>query len=329
MERVLQKRDLNHRNSPVRNAFLTDVLSGLTAHPKYLLSKYFYDKTGDELFQKIMACDDYYLTRSELEIFLHQRSSIADAVLSETDRLDVIALGPGDSSKTIHLLHELVSRNAMGKYFPIDISKNVIENLQKKFAVEFPSIGFYGMTGEYFDQLPNVLNLSENRRLVFFVGATIGNFRPNQMLDFCKQLSTQLHKGDRVLIGFDLKKDPRKILAAYNDSDGWTKQFNLNLLTRMNNELGADFQTEFFTHYPTYDPQTGACKSFLISEKKQQVTIDKRVISFEQGEPVYMEISQKYDREQISEAAAESGFLPIASFTDSNGYFLDVIWEVQ
>lgn len=329
MEKVLQKRDLNQRNSTVNNSFLTDVLSGLTAQPKYLLSKYFYDKTGDELFQKIMACSDYYLTRSELEIFLHQRSSIADAVLSGTDKLDVIALGPGDSSKTIHLLHELVSRDAMGKYFPIDISENVIENLERKFAVEFPETRFCGMTGEYFDKLPDVLDLSENRRLVFFVGATIGNFTPDQMLDFCKQLSAQLRKGDRVLIGFDLKKDPRKILAAYNDSDGWTKKFNLNLLTRMNNELGADFQTEFFVHYPIYDPQTGACKSFLISEKKQEVTIGETVISFGEGEPIYMEISQKYDRLQISEAAAKAGFLPLASFTDSKGYFVDVIWEVQ
>lgn len=312
-----------------KEKFLHDVVVGLKSQPKYLLSKYFYDKRGDALFEKIMASPEYYLTRSELEIFKNQSGAIADAVRQDGEVVDIIALGPGDSSKTIHLIEELDKRKAVEKYFPIDISSNIICNLEPMMKEAFPEITFHGLAGEYFEQLPEVLRTSKNKRLVFFVGATIGNFIPSEMLGFCKQLHDKLHKGDMVLIGFDLKKDPQKILAAYNDKEGWTSRFNLNLLRRINEELDGDFDIESFTHYPTYDPLTGACRSFLVSAKSQQVSISGKQFLFAEGEPVYMEVSQKYHPIEIKAAAEQTGFRQIKSFTDSKEYFLDVLWEVE
>lgn len=311
-----------------KEKFLEDVLKGLQSHPKYLLSKYFYDSRGDELFERIMGTGDYYLTRCELRIFKKFKSIIADRVLENNKIVDIIALGPGDSSKTIYLIKELAERNAIEKYFPIDISSHVINSLQPKFAKILPQIKFYGMAGEYFEMLPQVLAISNNCRLVFFVGATIGNFLPDEMIRFCQRLKENLRKGDLVLIGFDLKKDPRKILAAYNDSDGWTARFNLNLLRRINEELGGNFNEKKFIHFPTYDPQTGTCKSFLISKSKQSLNIGGKTISFELGEPIHMEVSQKYDLDQIEKASVDAGFKQIAAYTDSKNYFVDVLWEV-
>lgn len=309
--------------------FLKDVVSGLKSDPKRLYSKYFYDSRGDWLFERIMRTKDYYPTRCELEIFKTQRTSIADSVLRNKKKLDIIALGPGDSSKTIYLIEELKKRNALENYFPIDISENIITTLRPMFTRKFPDVSFKGLAGEYFDKLPEVLEISVNTRLVFFVGATIGNFLPEQMLHFCQQLKNNLKKGDMALIGFDLKKDPRKILAAYNDSEGWTAKFNLNLLSRINRELGADFRENRFAHFPTYDPLTGACKSFLVSKIDQQVHIGKNVISFWKGEPVHTEISQKYQLQEIEAAAKASGFKQIAAYQDSKKYFVDVLWQVQ
>lgn len=311
-----------------KKKFLKDVVSGLKSHPKQLFSKYLYDSRGDWLFERIMRTRDYYPTRCELEIFKNQRTVIADKVLRGKKKLDVIALGPGDSSKTIYLIEELVKRNAIDKYFPIDISEHIINTLRPMFSRRFPQISFNGLAGEYFDKLPDVLKISGNTRLVFFVGATIGNFLPEQMIHFCGQLKDNLQKKDMVLIGFDLKKDPRKILAAYNDTEGWTAKFNLNLLRRINRELGGNFNENKFVHFPTYDPLTGACKSFLISKNEQSVTIDKHTIAFTKGEPIHMEVSQKYELPEIEEAARSTGFKQIGAFMDEKKYFVDVLWEV-
>jgi L-histidine Nalpha-methyltransferase len=305
--------------------FLKDVLHGLKSSPKYLDSKYFYDKKGDELFQKIMASDEYYLTKAEMEIFSKQAAQIADKVLNETKRIDVIEFGPGDAVKSIHLLKELNRRNAMSNYFPIDISENIIKLLNKNLPKQIPEISMKGFTGEYFEMLSEINKISFGRKLVLFLGANIGNFKFNEMPAFCKNLHNLLAAGDMVLIGFDLKKEPEKILAAYNDKSGYTREFNLNLLRRINNKLNADFEINNFKHYANYDPVSGACKSYLISTKEQSVTIEETEIKFEKNEPVFMEISQKYSVKEIDEILVQCGFEVVSHFFDSNKYFTDVL----
>ena len=324
---AIDTRPASNRLNPKMNNFLNDVLKGLQSFPKYLDSKYFYDKKGDELFQKIMASDDYYLTDAEMEILTEQKTEIADAVLTGAETLDVIEFGAGDATKSIHLLREFYERKSIANYFPIDISKNIIDLLDKNIPNKIPGLNIHGLHGEYFEMLEEADRISEKKKLVLFLGANIGNFKFNAMPAFCRKLRSQLSMGDMVLIGFDLKKDPKKILAAYDDAEGITSQFNLNLLNRINKELAANFDLNNFEHYAMYDPDSGACKSYLVSMKEQQVHLSGTVISFKKDETIFMEISHKYSISQIDEIAVQCGFTPVAHFFDTKKYFVDVIWE--
>lgn len=308
--------------------FLKDVVNGLQSSPKYLNSKYFYDKKGDELFIKIMASEEYYLTNSEMEIFSTQTAKMVNAVLENTQNIDVVEFGPGDATKSTFLIKELSKRKALGAYFPIDISENIIDFLNSTLPRQIQGINIHGLNGEYLDMLSQANEISKNKKLVLFLGANIGNFKFAEMPEFCKKLRSLLSDGDMVLIGFDLKKDPKKILAAYNDLEGLTRQFNLNLLSRINNELYADFDLNNFEHYAMYDPDSGACKSYLVSMKKQNVCINKEFkIHFEKYETIFMEISHKYTISQVDEKASQCGFIPGAHFFDTRKYFVDVIWK--
>lgn len=308
--------------------FLEDVLKGLQSTPKYLQSKYFYDKRGDELFQAIMNCEEYYLTDCELEIFSEQTSSLAEIIIQQHADFDVVELGAGDAMKSIYLLKELVNKKAISTYFPVDISNNIINLLQQKLPVQVPHLNIHGLNGEYLEMLRSAKSISHKIKLVLFLGSNIGNLSLQDVPVFCKELRSQLTPGDMVLIGIDLKKNPKQILAAYNDSGGYTKEFNLNLLRRINNELGGDFNLNSFDHYASYDPLSGACKSYLVSMTKQDVHIGEgETLSFSKDETIFMEISQKYTVEQTDEIAVHSGFIPVAHFFDKNKWFVDVIWK--
>lgn len=310
------------------NQFLQDVIMGLQSTPKYLQSKYFYDKKGDELFQKIMHCDEYYLTNCEMEIFSTQTAELAAIIIDQHRNFDVVELGPGDAVKSIYLLKELVKKNAVSTYFPVDISDNIISLLHKKLPKQLPQLNIHGLNGEYLAMLTSAKQISDKIKLVLFLGSNIGNLSREDVPQFCRALRSQLSEGDMVLIGIDLTKNPKQILAAYNDSKGYTREFNLNLLRRINSELHANFRIKAFEHYATYDPYTGACKSFLVSLKEQQVTIEKNTkISFAKDETVFMEISQKYTVAQTNEIASQSGFAPVAHFFDEKKWFTDVIWR--
>ena len=308
--------------------FLQDVLKGLQSSPKYLQSKYFYDKKGDELFQMIMECEEYYLTNCEMEIFSTQTARLADIIINQHNNFDVVELGPGDAVKSLYLLKELVNKDAIVTYFPVDISNNIIDLLQKKIPKQLPQLNIHGLNGEYLSMLTSAKNISDKIKLVLFLGSNIGNIPKEEVTEFCRQLRSQLSIGDMILIGIDLKKNPKQIRVAYDDSKGYTREFNLNLLRRINRELKGNFIIENFEHYATYDPITGACRSFLVSLKDQQVIIEKNeAINFLKNETVFMEISQKYTIEETDEIASRSGFEPVAHFFDSNKWFTDVIWK--
>ncbi len=307
--------------------FLQDVLKGLQSEPKYLQSKYFYDKKGDKLFAKIMECREYYLTRCELEIFSKQTKKIAGIIINQHPRLDVVELGPGNAVKSVYLLEALYRKNAIDSYFPVDISNNIIRLLKRKLSKKLPEVNIHGLNGEYLDMLTEAKKISDNIKLVLFLGSNIGNIPKDKVVDFCKNLRSNLTAGDLLLIGIDLKKNPRQIRAAYDDSKGYTRKFNLNLLSRINEELGGNFKIKDFEHYATYDPVTGACRSFLVSLKNQQVKVENVVIKFKKDETVYMEISQKYSVEETLEIAHQSGFEPVTYFLDKKKWFADVIWK--
>lgn len=307
------------------NEFLKDVLEGLRSSPKFLESKYFYNKKGDELFQKIMWCKEYYPTRAEMEIFEMQSKHITDAAIPNGEKIDVIEFGPGDAVKSVHLLRELSNRNSIGKYFPIDISENIISHLSKHLPDKIQSLSVHGISGTYLEKFPEVEKYSSNKKLVLFLGGNIGNFKFDRVNAFLSELRKLLSKGDMVLIGFDLKKDPQKILDAYNDKGGFTREFNLNLLNRINEELHGNFDLNSFDHFPTYDPVSGACKSYLVSRKKQTVQVDGNEIQFEKYEPIFMELSQKYSVAEIGKITGIHGFSAEKYFFDSNNLFADVL----
>ena len=313
-----------------KDQFYDDVIRGLSASPKRMDSKYFYDAKGDKLFQQIMNCDEYYLTNCEMEIFTQQTGAVTQTMMQGGQPFDLIELGAGDATKSIHLLKNLLAQKVDFTYLPIDISGHVISTLNATLPLALPGLKIKGLNGEYFDMMKKAAKIFNRRKVVLFMGSNIGNMPPVDAGAFCQELRKHLNPGDMVLIGFDLKKNPATVLAAYNDRKGITKQFNLNLLHRINAELGADFNIDQFDHYATYDPAIGACKSFLVSLTDQQVTLpDTEAIHFDIDECIWMEISQKYNLEETDQFATKAGFKPTTSFHDSKNWFVDVIWLAE
>ena len=310
--------------------FYDDVIEGLQSVPKRLNSKYFYDANGDKLFQELMECPEYYPTKCELEIFSEKTADLAASIIADGDAFDLIELGAGDAMKSTWLLQYLLKQKIDFTYLPIDISDNVINYLTVKLPLSLPGLQVTGLNGEYFEMLNKAASLSGRRKVVMFLGSNIGNMPANEAVDFSRELRNHLAPGDMVIIGFDLKKSPKTILAAYNDKGGITKKFNLNLLERINRELNADFDLSQFDHYPTYDPESGACKSYLLSLKDQVVNIDGREnIRFIKDEYIYMEISQKFTIMQTDQMAENTGFRPVGRFFDSKKWFVDTIWVAE
>lgn len=307
--------------------FRSDVLRGLQSPKKYLEAKYFYNSEGDKIFAMIMHAEEYYPARCELEIFQEQADVMAGMLSAIAPEADVVELGAGNALKSKYLLRALYARNPGITYFPIDISEHVIDMLVKDLPLSISDLKIHGYADEYFSALKSINELSDKGKIILFLGSTIGNMEHEEVVRFCSELRTCLSEKDVCLIGFDLRKDPEIIRAAYNDSGGLTREFNLNLLRRINDELNADFDTEAFIHYPSYDPETGECKSFLVSKKEQEVHIDNEVIKFEPFETIYMEISRKFTLRQIGELANLTRFSMGEVFYDSRNWFGDVVWK--
>ncbi|MBA2494035.1 MAG: L-histidine N(alpha)-methyltransferase [Acidobacteria bacterium] len=312
-----------------QNTFADDVTQGLSASPKFLSSKYFYDDEGSRLFQEIMKLPEYYLTRAEFEIFSEQTNEIFSAFNADDSPFDLIELGAGDGTKTSLLVDYFLKQNAGFTYIPIDISAKALNTLTAKFEKEFPQLRIQTKQGDYFKTLKTLGAKTSKKKIILFLGSNIGNFRQEQAKEFFTGLRAVMNKNDLLFIGFDLQKDPQTILDAYSDKQGVTDAFNINLLKRVNRELGANFDPKEFSHYAIYHPIEGAARSFLISQKKQTVFIESlnKNFDFEAWEPIFMEISQKYSLKMIEELAKESGFQIEKNFFDSKNYYADSLWK--
>ncbi len=302
------------------STFEKEVCEGLTAFPKYLSSKFFYDEIGDELFQQIMALPEYYLTRAEYEIFETHKSNIIQKFDTDKDGFDLIELGAGDGKKTKVLLQELLNQDYNFTYSPIDISENAIDGLVKDLNQEMPEVIVQGQIGEYFEVLDRLKHISDRKKVIMVLGSNIGNLLHARAIQFLKKLCNAMHTGDLLFIGFDQKKHPQKVLDAYNDKSGVTAAFNKNVLARINKELNGNFDLSKFMHWETYDPENGTAKSYLVSKEKQTVDIDSLSLQvhFEAWESIHTEISQKYDDNIVKWLAKESGLKIVNSFSDQN-----------
>jgi len=307
--------------------FVKDVQQGLSGDQKSLPSKYFYDERGDYLFKKIMDLPEYYLTRAELEIFQHQTKRIIKYLeLNQNTYFELVELGAGDGIKTKELLKELLKNNYKFDYIPVDISQNALDQLDLSLKVELPDLTVNKKQGDYFKILESLKD-THHPKVILFLGSNVGNMTDEQAADFIYQLGSNLQVNDRLFLGVDLIKDEAIVLPAYNDKEGITRDFNLNLLHRINKELGGDFCLKSFEHTPYYKKEEGIAKSFLTSTKVQSVKINRTgdVYHFKKGERIDTEISRKYDDEIIKEILVHTDFEIDHKLMDSKGYFADYI----
>ncbi|MGB3799371.1 MAG: L-histidine N(alpha)-methyltransferase [Lewinella sp.] len=315
--------------SPTLSTFAEDVVSGLASDRPRLSSKWFYDERGSKLFQSIMRTDEYYLTNAEEEIYRTCGRELLNQVNAKP--FDLIELGAGDGTKTQYLIETFLAHQARFAYRPIDLNGSALKELSALINVRWPKLDFEPIQADYFEALNRLGNSSGSRqRLLLCPGANIGNFTPGEAVEILKKLRSFLSPGDMLLTGFDLKKDPAVVLAAYNDAQGYTASFNLNLLERINRELKGNFALECWRHWETYDPATGAAKSFLIPIDDQSVRIGVagRNFNFRAWQPVEVEISQKYNLREVEGMADAAGFEFVQHFQDSQQYFTDSLWRV-
>jgi L-histidine Nalpha-methyltransferase len=292
------------------DAFAEDVRAGLTATPKTLPPKYFYDDLGSRLFEAICYLPEYYLTRAEREIL---QTLAAEIVGSVRGPVRLIELGSGSAEKTRYLIDCLLNRQTELHYLPVDISFVSLELSSKELLRLYPRLRITAYAADYFSALQALRNAGptpQERTIALFLGSNIGNFGPDESRAFLREVRYVLQPGDALLLGADLKKSKSILEPAYNDSLGVTAAFNLNLLARINRELSADFDVSKFKHQSYYNEDLGRVEIHLISTEPQMIRIDTLDLNvwFERGETIHTENSYKFDLDDLSALASETGF---------------------
>ncbi|MCC7110103.1 MAG: L-histidine N(alpha)-methyltransferase [Deltaproteobacteria bacterium] len=318
------------RRARMAGDFAAAVLAGLSDQPKRLSSRYFYDDEGSALFARLCGEPAYYPPRCERAILQAHGEELC-ARMGEGAWL-LVDLGAGDGHKTRLLLDPLAARATPVRYAPIDISEGAIRDLVARTSGELPALEVSALVGDYDEGLAWLQERHpDERKLVLFLGSTIGNFRRPEARAFLWRLRQACAPGDRLLIGFDLKKDLEVLRAAYNDPAGISAAFNRNLLLRINRELGADFQPERFQHFASYNVDSGAMESCLLSLEPQIVRAPGLGTSFHfaDHEPLHLEFSYKFLRSDIEELAMAAGFTIEAQWLDERGWFVDSLWRVE
>jgi dimethylhistidine N-methyltransferase len=311
------------------NNFKNDVDQGLSQSNKTLSSKYFYDKKGDAIFVEIMNMPEYYLTKAEMDIFKNQTQNIIDNLkLHKETFFELVELGAGDGTKTKLLLQKLDHDGYNFEYVPIDISQNALNQLESTLHEELPNVNVSKKQGEYFKILSSFKD-TKAPKVILFLGSNIGNLLDKNAKRFVSSLSESLNTNDKVILGVDLIKTQDIVLPAYNDKQGITKRFNLNVLERINRELGGDFNIEEFDHLPEYTEEEGIAKSYLVSKIDQTVFIEaiQKSYTFKKGEKIHTEISRKYNDKILNTILEDSQLRVVSKLTDSKTYFADYILE--
>ncbi|MEA2601904.1 MAG: L-histidine Nalpha-methyltransferase [Acidobacteriota bacterium] len=305
-----------------RSSFADDVRYGLTATPKVLYPKYFYDELGSRLFEAITVLPEYYATRSEAEILRAHAGEIAAALGGP---LWLLELGSGDGQKTRLLIEALLARQEKLEYVPVDISESAVETSSRSLLFSYPDLRITAYVGEYQAALRTIRKerALPGRTLVLFLGSTLGNLDPGERLALLRDVRNLLNPGEGFLLGVDLEKPESVLIPAYDDPLGVTAAFNLNLLARVNRELGGEFDLTAFRHRARYNRTEGRVEMHLESRRDQTVPVRGLGIEvpFAAGETIHTENSYKFRREQIAALAAAAGFELRRTWTDARGWF--------
>jgi dimethylhistidine N-methyltransferase len=311
--------------------FTQAVIKGLSEERKRLPSWLIFDDRGSEIFEEIVGLENYHPAVCEFEIFHAHKQTIADIISDEA--LQIIDLGSGDARKTTVLLDQLVKNKLQIHYIPIDISAGAVRNLVTSLESKFgsTSLAVTGIASEYFQGLEAIPREQFKRNFVFFLGSTIGNQNYPAAGKFLRRLSDSLNEGDYVMIGFDLMKNPKLLYRAYNDPEGVFQKFNLHLLDRINQVLGANFVKSNFVQEGHYSERSHAVESHVYSTREQTVRIDalNREFHFGLWEGMQTEHSYKYTMPEIEALAQNNGFEIVEHLFDSKQFFVDSIWKVK
>ena len=301
----------------LRRALRADVAAGLSAKPKELPPKWFYDDLGSQLFDRITRLPEYYPTRCERQILEANAADAAAASGADT----VVELGSGTSEKTRLLLDAFAARGRLRRFVPFDVSEATLRQAASAIADEYPGVAVHAVVGDFERHLGVIPDGS--RRLVAFLGGTIGNLAPDTRARFLAELGAILDPGDSVLLGTDLVKDPDRLQAAYADSAGVTAEFNRNVLRVLNKRVGADFQPDRFEHVARYDPEQEWVEMWLRSPEGDDVTLADlgMTVHFAPGESMRTEISAKFRRAGVEQELAAAGLSLARWWTDPNGDF--------
>ena len=300
-----------------------DARTGLTASPKWLPPRWFYDARGSELFEEITRLDEYYPTRAEREILVERAGEIAVATRAKT----LIELGSGSSEKTRLLLSALRTHGSLGAFVPLDVSGSALCEAMDRIVADYPALDVHGIVGDFTRHLGRLP--TGGTRLVAFLGGTIGNLLPTERADFLADLRGALEPGDWLLLGTDLVKDPAVLVAAYDDAAGVTAEFNRNVLRVLNRELGADFDVDAFTHVAVWDAGQEWIEMRLRAEKAMTVRLPALdlTVRFAAGEELRTEVSAKFRRTGVNRELTAAGFAPRHWWTDGQGRFAQSLAE--
>jgi L-histidine Nalpha-methyltransferase len=306
-----------HLDDEASATMARDVRRGLRTIPKELSPKYFYDERGSQLFERITELEEYYPTRAEREI-LSERS--AEIVAAAGRPPELVELGSGSAAKTRHLLSAMRDAGCLETYVPIDISEEITQKTAEMLVEEYPGLDVRGLVCDFEHHLERIHDAGE-RRLIAFLGGTIGNLYPYQRRSFMCRIAALMFPGDHFLLGTDLIKDPARLEAAYDDAEGVTAEFNKNVLEVLNRELGADFDLDAFDHVARYDRDEERMDIRLRSLADQRVRLEgiDLEVEFAAGEELRTEISTKFTRERLEEVYAHAGLELCGWFTDAAG----------
>ncbi|HEX5929354.1 MAG TPA: L-histidine N(alpha)-methyltransferase [Solirubrobacterales bacterium] len=306
-----------HLDADAAATMARDVRAGLCAYPKELAPKYFYDDRGSRLFEQITELPEYYPTRAEREV-LDERSAEILAAAGAPGTL--VELGSGSAAKTRHLLDAMRDASTLQTYVPVDISEEITQRTAASLVDEYPGLAVRGLVCDFEQHLERIPD-GEGRRLIAFLGGTVGNLYPRQRHAFLERIAALLGPGDHLLLGTDLIKDADRLEAAYNDGAGITAEFNKNVLEVLNRQLGADFELDSFEHVARYDAEAERMDIRLRSLLDQEVRLEELdlEISFAAGEEMRTEISTKFTRERLESVYAGAGLQLRGWFTDSAG----------